>query len=129
MSNNLTTSSPNLGGLSKQSTGSFLEKAMQELPTDAQERLAEVALNKQLEIEAEERKAQGRHNASSADMIEFDRNLRNLQTSAGSADYSVEGNFGTASGTTKIKVTQNNKTMLIVGLVVVGVIVLFFLGG
>jgi uncharacterized membrane protein len=93
--------------------GSLLDAAMSNLPADQREDLIRKALDRQLDLDAEEMKAQRRFDCSSADMNQILTDIHRLETTT-KADYTVRGNYETASGNTTIEVKRNNNTVVII---------------
>lgn len=102
--------------------GSLLDAAMSSLPAEHRDDLRRKALEKQLDLDAEAMKAQRRFDSSSVDMDNTVSTIRRLET-ATRADYTVRGNYETASGNTTVEVKRNNNTAVVVIAIAVAVVV------
>lgn len=104
-------------------TGSLLDSALGHLPAEQREKLMQKAQEKKLDLDVAATEAQLRFDASSADMANTARLVRELEASTKS-DYAVRTHHETASGNTMIEVKKSNNTVVIVIAVVVAIVFL-----
>lgn len=103
--------------------GNLLDAALANLPPEQRQALAQKALERKLDIDADAVKADMRHLASSADMANTIRNVRELERSTKS-DYTVKADYETASGHTNVEIKKSNNTVIIVIAIVIAILVL-----
>ncbi len=101
----------------------FLDAALLHLPPEQRQALAQKALERKLDIEAEAAEADNRFRASSADMANTIDQVRALENSTRS-DYTVSAEYETASGRTNVEVRKSNNTVIIVIAIVIAIVVL-----
>jgi len=80
----------------------------------------------QIRLDVRTKEAEGRFVASARDMARDVELVRALEQST-RGDYTVDGQYQTASGQTTVKVRRNTNTAMIIIAIVIGVIVLLVL--
>jgi hypothetical protein len=103
--------------------GNLLDAALAHLPAEQRQALAQIALERKLDIDAKAVEADNRHRASSVDMANTIHQVRALENSTKS-DYTVRAEYETASGRTNIEIKKSNNTVIIVIAIVIAIIVL-----
>jgi hypothetical protein len=103
--------------------GNLLDAALANLPPEQRQALAQKALERKLDIDAEAFKADMRYHASSADMANTIHQVRALENSTKS-DYTVKAEYETASGRTNVEIKKSNNTVIIVIAIVIAIIIL-----
>lgn len=106
--------------------GNLLDAALAHLPPEQRQQLAQKALERKLEIDAEAKKADLRYEASSAEMTNTIRQVRALENSTKS-DYRITEESKTASGTRTTEIKKSNNMVIIIIAIVIGIIVLILL--
>ncbi len=110
-------------GFSLTQPGSLLDEALTKLPKEQQEKLLSKAIEKRLEIDDDSKRAELRYQASSLDMANTVRQIEETERTTNS-DYTINAEYETASGRTKIEVKKSNNTVIIVIAIVIGVVFL-----
>jgi hypothetical protein len=103
--------------------GNLLDAALAHLPAEQRQALAQIALERKLDIDAKAVEADNRHRASSVDMANTIHQVRALEDSTKS-DYTVRAEYETASGRTNVEIKKSNNTVIIVIAIVIAIIVL-----
>lgn len=106
--------------------GNLLDAAMSNLPAEQQKALMQKAIEKRLDLDAEEKRADLRHRTSSTDMANTIGQVRALENSTKS-DYTVRAEYETATGRTHVEIKKSNNTVIIVVAIVIGVATLLVL--
>jgi hypothetical protein len=100
--------------------GSLLDSALSKLPVEQQKALMQKAIEKRLDLDVDATRAAHRFQASSADMANTIRHIRDVQNSTES-DYTLRADYETASGRTHVEIKKSNNTVIIVIAIVIGI--------
>ncbi len=105
-------------------SSNLLDAALANLPAEQQQTLAEKAIERRLDLDADAKRAELRFHTSSADMAKTVDFVRELENSTKS-DYTVSSQYHTASGHTNVEIKKSNNLIIIVIAVVIALIVGF----
>ncbi|MEX2173070.1 MAG: hypothetical protein WD872_01825 [Pirellulaceae bacterium] len=90
-----------------------LDSLINELAPEQRQALAQKALERKLDIDAQAAEADERYSSSTRDMDETVRLVRAFENSTKS-DYTVRADYRTASGTTNVEIKKATNTVIIV---------------
>ena len=105
-------------------SSNLLDAALANLSAAQQQALAEKAVERRLDLDADAKKAELRYRTSTADMANTIEHVRQLETSTKS-DYTVSAQYNTASGHTNVEIKKSNNLIIIVIAIVIALIVAF----
>ncbi len=101
----------------------LLDEALSNLAPEQRKALMAKAAEKKLDIDEEAKKAQLRYHASSADMENTIKQVRDLEESTKS-DYSMHAEYSTASGHTRVDIRKSGNLAVIIIVIVIGIVLL-----
>jgi aspartate aminotransferase-like enzyme len=104
----------------------LLDQVLDHLTPEEKRSLTVKAVERRLDLDEQAKKAELRHQASSADMANTVRQVEAIEKSTKS-DYTIDANYETASGRTSVKIRKTNNTAIIIIVIVIGVVALFLL--
>ena len=111
---------------SEQRRGRLLNHTLYDLTESQLVDLQKKILEEQISLEVSQVKADQKFFNSTRDMAGTIQQIRDIEQSTKS-DYTISSNYETASGQTKITVTRNSSTLLIIVAIVIGIVAFLLL--
>ena len=120
MSNEISRSSQGKELTTPGSKGKLIDEAFELLTPEQKSRMAELAVERGIDLEVKDRDAKRRFDASGAEMdraVDLAKQHEQMKS-----DFTIRSEFETASGKTSVNVSRANNTLFIVAAVVIAVV-------